>query len=658
MNRKIYYWKLRNSELQLGERTLIMGVLNITPDSFSDGGRFLDPDRAYARAMEMEEQGVDIIDIGAESTGPESKRISADEEWQRLVPVLKRLRGNVSVPLSLDTYKSEIAERALEYGIEILNDPSGLTFDAGLAKVAANGNTGLILNHMRGTPETWGSLPPLPDVTGSVVKDLDATTSRARRAGVEKNRIVVDPGLGFGKRKEQNSEILAQLARLAELDYPVLAAPSRKGFLSHAGDGGEIIFGTAAAITAAILHGAHMVRVHDVKEMRAAVLVADEIARLSAVAVKAEEEVDERAGRPRGGTFRAASPRGPKSLPAYMGEMKHQPMRPPMAKPVLSPVVTAEAASQPNSAEMAIAEGIVAGPTTERVAEQPGADSGVEAQVKHEIPAPVSADEAAVPPVVIRRTPQTEPSKGWGPAPAAKGRDFGDRPPRKDFGDRPSRPPFGDRGPRKDFGDRPAARPPFGDRPPRKDFGDRPSRPPFGDRGPRKDFGDRPAARPPFGDRPPRQDFGDRPARPPFGDRGPRKDFGGRPSGPPFGDRGPRKDFGGRPSGPPFGDRGPRKDFGDRPARPPFGDRPPRKDFGDRPSRPPFGDRGPRQDFGDRPAARPPFGDRPPRKDFGDRPARPPFGDRAPRGDGPPRRDFNNRPPQGRPPQRPFRKRP
>src|SRR5947209_14052661 len=123
MNRKIYYWKLRTTELQLGERTLIMGVLNVTPDSFSDGGRYLDPDRAYARAVEMEEQGVDVIDIGAESTRPESKRISADEEWQRLVPVLKRLRDNVSVPLSLDTYKSEIAARALDYGIQIINDP-------------------------------------------------------------------------------------------------------------------------------------------------------------------------------------------------------------------------------------------------------------------------------------------------------------------------------------------------------------------------------------------------------------------------------------------------------------------------------------------------------------------------------------------------------
>src|SRR5580704_13489683 len=168
MNRKIYYWKLRSVELQLGEKTLIMGILNVTPDSFSDGGNYSDPDRAYARAMELEEQGADIIDLGAESTRPDSKRVSAEEEWRRLLPVLKLLRDKLTVPLSLDTYKSEIAERAAQYGVQILNDPSGLTFDANLAKVAAENNAGLILNHMRGTPETWGKQPAVSDVMGSV----------------------------------------------------------------------------------------------------------------------------------------------------------------------------------------------------------------------------------------------------------------------------------------------------------------------------------------------------------------------------------------------------------------------------------------------------------------------------------------------------------
>src|ERR1700679_3767118 len=249
MNRKIYYWKLRGSEMQLGERTLIMGVLNVTPDSFSDGGHFNDPDRAYARALELEEQGADIIDIGAESTKPGSHRISADEEWQRLVPVLKRLRGNLRAPLSLDTYKAEIAERALEYGVEIFNDPSGLTFDPGLAKVAANGNAGLILNHMRGQPETWAKLPPMQDPTGSVARDLDATVSRARHAGVDKARIVIDPGLGFGKRKEQNAEIIAHLRELAALDYPILVGASRKSFLAQATEA-DTAFATAGGVAA------------------------------------------------------------------------------------------------------------------------------------------------------------------------------------------------------------------------------------------------------------------------------------------------------------------------------------------------------------------------------------------------------------------------
>jgi len=308
MSRKIYYWKLRESELQLGERTLIMGVLNVTPDSFSDGGHYNNPDRAYARALELEEHGADIIDIGAESTKPGSQRISADEEWQRLVPVLKRLRGNLHVPISLDSYKSEIAERALDYGVEIFNDPSGLTFDPHLAKVAANANAGLILNHMRGLPESWPKLPPMPDPAGTIVRELEATVSRARHSGVERNRMVIDPGLGFGKRKEQNAEILARLAQLAALDFPILVGPSRKSFLAQATEN-ETLFATAAAVTAAILNGAHIVRVHDVKEMRAVVQVAEEIARAAAKPAPVEERRPVRPPRPRSPEATAPAPR-------------------------------------------------------------------------------------------------------------------------------------------------------------------------------------------------------------------------------------------------------------------------------------------------------------------------------------------------------------
>ena len=262
-----------------GERTLIMGVLNVTPDSFSDGGNYLDPDRAFARAIELEEQGADVIDIGAESTRPGSARISEAEELRRLIPVLKRLRGKLAIPISVDTYKAAVAEKALEHGAEIINDPSGLTFDAQLARVTANHDAALILNHMRGTPETWAKLPPLKDVIGSIQHDLDASVHRAVHAGMDRARIAIDPGLGFGKRKEQNAEILARLGELATLDLPILVGPSRKSFLAELDRSREtpLDYATAAAVTAAILAGAHIVRVHDVAAMKLVAQVADQI---------------------------------------------------------------------------------------------------------------------------------------------------------------------------------------------------------------------------------------------------------------------------------------------------------------------------------------------------------------------------------------------
>ncbi len=276
MKRKLFYWKLKAREIRLGERTLILGVLNVTPDSFSDGGKYLDPDRAFAKAVALEEAGADILDIGAESTRPGSSRISAAEELQRLVPVLKRLREKIGIPISVDTYKAEVAERAIELGAEIINDPSGLTFDPQLIKSVMNHNAGLILNHMRGAPDSWAKLGPLSDVMGTIVRDLAATVNRARLAGIDGARLVVDPGIGFGKRKEQNSEILARLAQLAALELPIMVGASRKAFLAQP-DETATKFATAAAVTASVLAGAHIVRVHDVAEMRAAVHVADEI---------------------------------------------------------------------------------------------------------------------------------------------------------------------------------------------------------------------------------------------------------------------------------------------------------------------------------------------------------------------------------------------
>jgi dihydropteroate synthase len=276
MTRKLYYWKLKNREIRLGERTILLAVLNVTPDSFSDGGRYLDPDRAFSRALALEEAGADILDIGAESTRPGSSRIPAATELQRLIPVLKRLRGQLNSPISVDTYKAEVAERAIELGAEIINDPSGLTFDPQITRSVMNHGVGLILNHMRGTPDTWGRLGPLPDVMGTVVRDLGATVHRARLAGVDPARIVVDPGIGFGKRKEQNSEILARLHQLASLDLPIMVGASKKTFLAQPDEMGTK-FATAAAVTASILAGAHIVRVHDVVEMRPVIQVADEI---------------------------------------------------------------------------------------------------------------------------------------------------------------------------------------------------------------------------------------------------------------------------------------------------------------------------------------------------------------------------------------------
>jgi dihydropteroate synthase len=274
--RKLFYWKLQRREIQLGERTVLMGVLNVTPDSFSDGGKYSDPDRAFARAVEIEEQGADILDIGAESTKPGSERISAAEEMRRLIPVLKRLKDRLTIPISVDTYKAEIAERALELGVEIINDPSGLTFEPHLARVISNHNAGLIVNHMRGRPETWAKLAPMPDPMGTITRDLDAAVSRTRHVGIEKSQLVIDPGLGFGKRKEQNALILGRLGQLASLDLPLMVGPSRKAFLAHP-TAEETRFATAAAVAACVLGGAHIVRVHDVAEMRAAADVADEI---------------------------------------------------------------------------------------------------------------------------------------------------------------------------------------------------------------------------------------------------------------------------------------------------------------------------------------------------------------------------------------------
>ena len=331
MPRKHYEWKLRDKTLQLGERTLVMGILNVTPDSFSDGGKYDDPDRAFARAIELEEEGADIIDIGAESTRPGSARISEAEELRRLVPVLKRLRDRLTVPISVDTYKAGVAAKALELGADIINDPTGLTMDPDLARAVTQGDAGLILNHMRGTPDTWAKLPPLKDPISTIAIELGAAMHRAVRAGVERKRIVADPGLGFGKRKEQNLEILGRLDELAGLDLPLMIGPSRKHFLASLREPVPAIvspleteFASAAAVAAAILFGVHIVRVHDVKAMRAVIEVIDEIARARAVAQEAAQAAD-RAARQES---RREPPRDPRSREPARREFRQTGSRP------------------------------------------------------------------------------------------------------------------------------------------------------------------------------------------------------------------------------------------------------------------------------------------------------------------------------------------
>ena len=266
----------------LGERTLVMGVLNVTPDSFSDGGKFFALDHAVKAALAMERDGADILDIGAESTRPGSTGIRVDEELARLLPVLQALRGRLKIPISVDTQKARVAEIALGAGAQILNDISGLKNDPRLAEVARAFRAPLILMHMRGSPRTMQERHCAKDVLKDVTRGLQEGIAKALRAGLQKSQIIVDPGIGFGKSFAQNYELLAKLPQLARLGYPLLVGTSRKGFLGvplpHGGNPAvpeERIWGTAATVTASILNGAHIVRVHDVREMVQVARVSD-----------------------------------------------------------------------------------------------------------------------------------------------------------------------------------------------------------------------------------------------------------------------------------------------------------------------------------------------------------------------------------------------
>ena len=255
-----------------------MGVLNVTPDSFSDGGQFLNEHKAVAHGIAMARAGADIIDVGGESTRPGSQGISVEEELRRILPVIEKLRSSVDIPISVDTSRAEVAEAAALVGAEIINDVTGLRRDARIADVAKRLKLPLILMHMRGTPATMQKMPFAPNAVRDVKSGLTASAREARKRGVPREQIVLDPGIGFGKSARQNCELVAGLGELAKLGYPLLVGTSRKSFIGKILGGaaeGDRKWGTAATVTASILNGAHIVRVHDVEEMAQVARVAD-----------------------------------------------------------------------------------------------------------------------------------------------------------------------------------------------------------------------------------------------------------------------------------------------------------------------------------------------------------------------------------------------
>src|SRR5947208_1442825 len=272
-------WLARGHVFPLGEQVLLMAVLNVTSDSFSDGGRFFDPDRAVVAALKMIEEGADILDIGGESSRPGAQPISLDEELERVVPIVAKLAGQVRVPISVDTTKAEVARRCLDLGASIINDISALRHDPEMAEVVRQYEAGLVLMHMQGEPATMQLNPSYTDVIDNVYDFLRSRIEAAIAWGIDRERIAVDPGIGFGKRLEDNLALLGQLTSLAGLGRPIVIGPSRKGFLGALLDRPvlEREWGTAAAVAAVVLNGAHVVRVHAVAQMRDVVRVSQAI---------------------------------------------------------------------------------------------------------------------------------------------------------------------------------------------------------------------------------------------------------------------------------------------------------------------------------------------------------------------------------------------
>ena len=300
--RPVFEWTLGSRSVQLGKRTLIMGVLNVTPDSFSDGGLHFEADAAVRCGLQLLQEGADIVDVGGESTRPgakvgatatasengpqsssDSHGVSEQEELRRILPVITALkRQRPETVISVDTYKAKVAVAAVEAGAEIVNDVSGLSWDPVMAKTLATLNCGVVIMHMRGRPDEWRSLPPLSDVVTLVKRELRASLDRARLAGIKRERIVIDPGFGFGKSFQENYPLLKRFDELHELRCPLLVGVSRKSFVGRAlarngadAPAMERLYGTLAAETAMILKGAHIVRTHDVRACADAARMAD-----------------------------------------------------------------------------------------------------------------------------------------------------------------------------------------------------------------------------------------------------------------------------------------------------------------------------------------------------------------------------------------------
>src|ERR1022692_882750 len=281
--RAMVQWIVGSRVLELGRRTLIMGIVNVTPDSFSDGGLYIDAEKAVVRALQLLDEGATLIDVGGESTRPGSELVSEEEERRRVLPVIRDLkRRRPDAVVSVDTYKAGVARAAVELGAEVVNDVSGFRWDPKMAKTLAELKVGAILMHTRGRPSEWHSLPPIGDPVLAVKRDLRQWAETATLAGVKRDRLVLDPGFGFGKRFEENYPLLAHFAELQQTGFPLLAGVSRKSFIGRmlARDGkdaevAERLYGTLAAETCLILKGAHIIRTHDVRFALEGARVAD-----------------------------------------------------------------------------------------------------------------------------------------------------------------------------------------------------------------------------------------------------------------------------------------------------------------------------------------------------------------------------------------------